>query len=409
MSIITEQDQNSIYDLYQEGILTRARAGLGSFIGGGGVEGKLNNIIAQYKTKIGKELGDLEADFKTFKGSIQPAQQAKLNTLLTNLGSVGVQSAQSMLGKFGHMIGRVVGSAAPAAAVGAATAALGGAPALVGAAAGLTRGMRNVPRTDITGFDKLGRVAASTGIGALAGYGAGKFNDYMSGAGSPGAPGASPEAMPMISTSKGDAANIFKQLHGGAYDPKSSVDAAKMALQQVGQEQGLTGKALQNFVYNNGGSTSMDGNIARETLQRLGMSMKEVNSGLSSPIQGVAPSIPSSAPTGATPSAPTLPTSLRPQFNELGVNTAGMPDIRDIARPSLEEMLDQLKDRSPEIYNKVLDRIENINMSDPDQAIRTAERFARAGLNSVQVGRLGEITDQATGLTRGLQGIPSGD
>ncbi len=183
MSIITDQDQNNIYDLYQEGIVTRARAGLGSFIGGGGVEGKLNNIIAQYKTKIGRELGDLEADFKTFKGSIQPAQQAKLNTLLTNLGSVGVQSAQSMLGKFGHMIGRVVGSAAPAAAVGAATAAFGGAPALVGAAAGLTRGMRNVPRTDITGFDKLGRVATATGIGALDGYGTGKLGEYLNKAG----------------------------------------------------------------------------------------------------------------------------------------------------------------------------------------------------------------------------------
>lgn len=197
MSIITEQDQNNIYDLYQEGILTRARAGLGSFIGGSGVEGKLNNIIAQYKTKIGRELGDLEADFKTFKGSIQPAQQAKLNTLLTNLGGVGVQSAQSMLGKFGHMIGRVVGAAAPAAAVGAATAALGGAPALVGAAAGLTRGMRNVPRTDITGFDKLGRVATATGIGALAGYGTGKLGEYMSKTGAPAAP-----APPLSQTSQ---------------------------------------------------------------------------------------------------------------------------------------------------------------------------------------------------------------
>jgi hypothetical protein len=180
MNIITEQDQNNIYDLYQEGILTRARAGLGSFISGAGVEGKLNNIIGRYKTKIGRELGDLEADFKTFKGSIQPAQQAKLNTLLTNLGGVGVQSAQSILGKFGHMIGRVVGAAAPAAAVGAATAAFGGAPALVGAAAGLTRGMRNVPRTDITGFDKLARVATSTGAGALAGYGTGKLGEYLS-------------------------------------------------------------------------------------------------------------------------------------------------------------------------------------------------------------------------------------
>jgi hypothetical protein len=279
MSIITDQDQNNIYDLYQEGILTRARAGLGSFIGGGGVEGKLNNIIAQYKTKIGRELGDLEADFKTFKGSIQPAQQAKLNTLLTNLGGVGVQSAQSMLGKFGHMIGRVVGAAAPAAAVGAATAALGGAPALVGAAAGLTRGLKNVPRTDIDTVGKLGRIGVSTGVGALAGYGAGKLSDYLR---ADAVPGASPEALPMINANKGDTINIFKQLHGSSYDPKSSVDAAKMALQELGQQKGLTGNKLAEFVYNNGGTKNMDGRIARELLSKLGTTKQEIADNIAS-------------------------------------------------------------------------------------------------------------------------------
>jgi hypothetical protein len=298
MRILTEQDQNNIYDLYQEGILTRARAGLGSFIGGSGVEGKLDNIISQYKTKIGRELGDLEADFKTFKGSIQPAQQAKLNTLLTNLGGVGVQSAQTILGKFGHMLGRVAGAVAPAAAVGAATAALGGAPALVGAAAGFTRGLKNAPRTDIDAAGKLGRIGLSTGVGALAGYGAGKLNDYMSGTeslpqGSPEAiPGVSPEAIPMPSGGVGDALNTFRELHGGAYDPKSSVDAAKMALQQIGQQRGLTGGSLEQFVYNNGGTTTMNGDIARDTLKSLGTSMREVNSGLSNAVQDVAPSMP---------------------------------------------------------------------------------------------------------------------
>ena len=299
MRVLTEQDQNNIYDLYQEGILTRARAGLGSFIGGSGVEGKLNNIISQYKTKIGRELGDLEADFKTFKGSIQPAQQAKLNTLLTNLGGVGVQSAQTILGKFGHMLGRVAGAVAPAAAVGAATAALGGAPALVGAAAGFTRGLKNAPRTDIDAAGKLGRIGLSTGIGALAGYGAGKLNDYMGGdLGSPGAspegmPGVSPEAIPISSGGGGNALNIFRELHGGAYDPKSTVDAAKMALQQIGQQRGLTGDSLEQFVYSNGGTTTMDGNIARDILKSLGTTRGEVSSSLSNTIQDAAPSIPS--------------------------------------------------------------------------------------------------------------------
>lgn len=362
MSIITEQDQNNLNKLYEEGILTRARAGLGSFIGGGGVEGKLNNIINQYKTKIGRELGDLEADFKTFKGSIQPAQQAKLNTLLTNLGSVGVQSAQTILGKFGHMIGRVAGAAAPAAAVGAATAALGGAPALVGAAAGFTRGLRNVPRTDIDTAGKLGRIGVSTGIGALAGYGAGKLNDYMSSAGTPSGPAASPEAIPMPSGGGGNALDTFRQLHGGTYDPKSSVDAAKMALQQIGQEQGLTGKALQNFVYNNGGTTTMDGSVARETLQKLGTSIREVNSSLGSSVERALPPIPGSSypesnfiPRELSPAeriAPPIvnsrfsgpdfsgrisPPAIPATYNELGVNTdtRGLRDIRDfISRPT---------------------------------------------------------------------------
>lgn len=291
MRVLTEQDQNNIYDLYQEGILTRARAGLGSFIGGSGVEGKLNNIISQYKTKIGRELGDLEADFKTFKGSIQPAQQAKLNTLLTNLGGVGVQSAQTILGKFGHMLGRVSGAVAPAAAVGAATAALGGAPALVGAAAGFTRGLKNAPRTDIDAAGKLGRIGLSTGIGALAGYMGGGLRPP--GASPEAIPGVSPEAIPIPSGGGENALNIFRELHGGAYDPKSTVDAAKMALQQIGQQRGLTGDSLEQFVYSSGGTTTMDGNIARDILKSLGTTRGEVSSSLSNTIQDAAPSIPS--------------------------------------------------------------------------------------------------------------------
>ena len=83
-----------------------------------------------------------------------------------------------------------------------------------------------------------------------------------------------------------------------------------------------------------------------------------------------------------------------------------MPDIRDIARPSLETMLDQLKDESPELYARALDQIEKMDMSSP-RGLRVAELIAKRGLNAASNEQISSIANRVTtGLS---QGIPAGD
>lgn len=376
MKLITEEDQNNIYNLYQEGILNRARAGLGSFIGGGGVEGKLNNIISQYKTKIGRELGDLQADLKTFKGSLQPEQGQRLNQLLGNLNAVGIKEAQTILDKFGHMIGRVVGAAAPAAAVGMATAGLGAAPVLAGAAAGFTRGLRNAPRTDIGTGSKLGKIGISTGLGAAIGYGSGKLNDWLQG-GSGGGPPASPEAIassPQVGPSGGDSLDIFKALHNSNFDPKSPVDAAKMALQELGQQKGLAGNKLAEFVYNNGGTEEMNGRIARELLNKLGTTRQEIADSV----------IGSSTTAGSAPAASYDTSSFIRDPRGLGdlrdlaaeVTPSSLPAV-ETTTSNLTELMGQL---SPEQYQAVIPKIEAI-FNNPAFSQEKAERLSEILIN----------------------------
>ena len=308
-------DTDLIFERYcniQEGIFQRGRAKLNAF---GETDESLQNLINQYTKKIGKHVGDLEADLKTFKGSLQPITQEKMAILLNNLNSAGVESAQSALGKIGHMLGRFVGAAAPAAAVTALAAGTGGLGGIAtGALAGATRGLqRNLTRTDIDTKNKFGNVAKTTAAGAAIGG----VSDFVASklanapdagfepAGPPselanapselanapdagldlaGAPselanaplqdtiGAMPELPPMNP-------DLFQNLHNSSYDPNSIVDQAKMLLQQQAEQQGITDpNEIANFVYRNGGIETLDSVGAEEIINNFNSTVDQIAS-----------------------------------------------------------------------------------------------------------------------------------
>lgn len=279
-------DSELIFERYcniQEGILQRARAKLNAF---GKTDESLQNLINQYTKKISKHVGDLEADLRTFKGSLQPITQQKMAILLNNLNSAGVESAQSVLGKIGHMLGRFAGAVAPAAAVGtlaATTGGLGGVAA--GALAGATRGIQsNLTRTDIDTKNKFGNIVRDTGIGAAIGgvsdFAASQLPNEPVVGGEPAGP---PSQLPNEPVVGGEPAgppsvadvpalppmdtNLFQNLHNTSYDPNSIVDQAKMLLQQVAQNRGITDpNEIANFVYERGGIETLDSKGAQELI-----------------------------------------------------------------------------------------------------------------------------------------------
>ena len=318
-------DTELIFERYcniQEGIFQRGRAKLNAF---GKTDESLQNLINQYTKKIGKHVGDLEADLKTFKGSLQPTTQQKMAILLNNLNSAGVESAQSALGKIGHMLGRFVGAAAPAAAVAALAAGTGGLGGIAtGALAGATRGLqRNLTRTDIDTKNKFGNVAKATATGAVIGG----VSDFVTSelanapdagfepAGPPSelanAPdaGFEPAGPPSELANAPDAGfepagppselanaplqdtigtipelppmnpDLFQYVHNDSYDPNSIVDQAKMLLQQQAEQQGITDPdEIANFVYRNGGIGTLDSVGAEEIINNFNSTADQIAS-----------------------------------------------------------------------------------------------------------------------------------
>lgn len=299
MSIITEQDQNNIYDLYQEGILNRLRARAGNFIAGNkGMESRLRSLIDQYKTKIGRELGDLKADLDTFRGSKLPLQDKRLHRLLQNFSDIGVPNSQTLLDKIGHFTGRMVGAAAPAAAITMASGGLGAAPALAGAlGAGMGSAFKNMPRTDIGTKGKLLRVGGAAALGGAAGHLGSKVGEWMSSGGGGAVPPSGTGAVPpgggaavppvgggnIFSPTRDELLKAFARTHSAdaiigraGFDPNSVVDAAKMVMQIDGMRQGFTGQDLSNYVYSEIGSGPLTRSAARMWLSNRGVAPGQV-------------------------------------------------------------------------------------------------------------------------------------